>query len=64
MRGSAEFQIDGERIAVDTGQLVRIAPTATRKLMPGPDGVRVLAIGCAGERPYERPEDFRLAVRA
>jgi quercetin dioxygenase-like cupin family protein len=63
LRGSAEFQIDGERIAVGTGQLVRIAPTATRKLVPGPDGMRVLAIGCAGDRPYERPEDFRLAVR-
>jgi mannose-6-phosphate isomerase-like protein (cupin superfamily) len=64
LRGAAEFEIDRERIAVGAGQLVRIAPAARRKLLPGPDGVRVLAIGCAGDRPYERPEDFRLEVQA
>jgi mannose-6-phosphate isomerase-like protein (cupin superfamily) len=62
LRGSAEFQIDGERTAVESGQLVRVGPAATRKLVPGPDGVRVLAIGCAGDRPYERPADFQLEV--
>lgn len=64
LRGAAEFEIDRERIAVGAGQLVRIAPGARRKLLPGPDGVRVLAIGCAGDRPYERPQDFRLEVQA
>jgi mannose-6-phosphate isomerase-like protein (cupin superfamily) len=64
LRGSAEFQIDRERIAVGSGQLVRVAPGATRKLVPGPEGVRILAIGCSGDRPYERPDDFRLEVRA
>jgi mannose-6-phosphate isomerase-like protein (cupin superfamily) len=64
LRGSAELQIDRERIAVGAGQLVRIDPAATRKLLPGPDGVRILAIGCAGDRPYQRPEGFRLEVRA
>jgi len=62
--GSAEFQIDHERVAVATGQLVRIAPAATRKLVAGPEGARILAVGCAGDRPYERPEHFRLEVRA
>lgn len=64
LRGSAEFQIDRERVTVDAGQLVRIAPPAMRKLVPGPDGARILAIGCAGDRPYQRPEHFRLEVRA
>ena len=64
LRGSAEFRIDGERAAVGAGQIVRIAPAATRNLMPGPDGARILAIGCAAGRPYVRPEHFRLEVRA
>lgn len=64
LRGAAEFQIGRERIAVSAGQLVWVAPAARRNLVPGPDGVRILAIGCAGDRPYERPEDFRLEVRA
>ena len=64
LRGSAEFEIDRERVAVGAGALVRIPPTAMRKVLPGPDGVRILAIGCAGDRPYQRPEDFRLEVRA
>lgn len=64
LRGSAEFQIDGERLTVGAGELVRIAAPATRKLVAGPDGARILAVGCAGDRPYERPEHFRLEVRA
>ncbi|HKO27023.1 MAG TPA: cupin domain-containing protein [Solirubrobacteraceae bacterium] len=64
LRGSAEFQIDDERLTVGPGELVRIAPPATRKLVAGPDGARILAVGCAGDRPYERPEHFRLEVRA
>jgi mannose-6-phosphate isomerase-like protein (cupin superfamily) len=64
LRGSAEFQIDRERVEIGAGQLVRVAPAAMRTLVPGPDGVRILAIGCAGDRPYQRPEDFQLGVRA
>ena len=63
LRGSAEFQIDGERTTAVTGQIVRIGPTVTRKLTPGPGGVRILAIGCAADRAYERPEHFRLEAR-
>lgn len=64
LRGAAEFHIDGERTIVGAGELVRVAPAATRKLVPGPHGARILAIGCAGDRPYQRPEAFRLEVRA
>jgi mannose-6-phosphate isomerase-like protein (cupin superfamily) len=64
LRGSAEFEIDRERVTVGAGELVRISPAVMRKVLPGPDGVRILAIGCAGDRPYQRPGDFRLEVRA
>lgn len=60
--GSGEFEIDGERVAIDAGQMLRIDPNSRRKLWPGPRGVRILAIGCAATGAYERPRHFRLAV--
>jgi mannose-6-phosphate isomerase-like protein (cupin superfamily) len=64
LRGSAEFEIDGERVPIDPGRIVRIGPSSRRKLYPGDSGVRVLAIGCALGGGYERPEDFRLGARS
>ncbi len=64
LRGSAEFEIDGERVSIDPGRMVRIGAGSRRRLEPGPDGVRILAIGCTPGKAYDRPEDFRLAVRS
>lgn len=64
LRGSGEFEIDSERVSIDPGRLVRIAAGCRRRLEPGPDGVRILAIGCTPGKTYQRPEDFRLAVRS
>lgn len=64
LRGSAEFEVDGERVPVDPGRVILVAPESSRRLDPGPDGVRILAIGCAPGRAYERPEGFRLAARS
>ena len=64
LAGSGTFVIEGERVSIGVGQMVRIDPGSRRRLDVGPDGIRVLAIGCAPDRPYERPEDFKLAVRS
>jgi mannose-6-phosphate isomerase-like protein (cupin superfamily) len=64
LRGSAAFELAGERVEAREGELVRVAPETRRKLEAGGDGVRILAIGCARGRAYERPSDFRLTVRA
>jgi mannose-6-phosphate isomerase-like protein (cupin superfamily) len=64
LRGSAEFEINSERVPIDSGRIVRIAAGSRRKLHPGESGVRVLAIGCAPAGAYERPEDFRLGARS
>jgi mannose-6-phosphate isomerase-like protein (cupin superfamily) len=61
--GSGQIEIDGEQIPVEPGQMLRVEPASRRKLWSGPDGARVIAIGCAPAGAYERPEDFRLAVR-
>lgn len=64
LQGSAEFEIDGERVAASAGTLVRVAPESRRKLFPGHDGARVLAIGCVPSGAYERPEAFRVGSGA
>jgi mannose-6-phosphate isomerase-like protein (cupin superfamily) len=63
LRGSAEFTVDGERLPLDAGGLLRVPAGSKRKLEPGADGVRILAIGWTPGRQYERPEDFQLAAR-
>jgi mannose-6-phosphate isomerase-like protein (cupin superfamily) len=60
LAGSAEFDVDGERVSTAPGEMLRVSPAARRKLEPGPEGVRLLAIGCTPAQPYERPEGFRL----
>jgi mannose-6-phosphate isomerase-like protein (cupin superfamily) len=64
LRGSATFELGGERVEAQEGQIVAVAPETRRKLTPGGDGVRILAIGCTRGRPYERPSDFQLTVQA
>jgi len=61
LRGAAEFDVDGERVAVGAGSMLRVAPEAQRRLEPGPEGVRILAIGSTVEGRYERPADFQLS---
>jgi len=63
LEGAAELEIAGGRAQAVAGTIVRVEPEAKRKLVAGPYGVRVLAIGCA-PGGYERPEAFRLAARA
>jgi mannose-6-phosphate isomerase-like protein (cupin superfamily) len=45
LRGGGEVEIDGERIPLDTETAVSIKSGTRRKLWPGPDGMRVVAIG-------------------
>lgn len=45
LRGSATLVTGDERRELREGDLTRVAPTVTRKIVPGPKGVTVLAIG-------------------
>jgi mannose-6-phosphate isomerase-like protein (cupin superfamily) len=62
LRGSGEFDIDGERVPLDPETILRIPAGTKRKLVPGPEGVRVLALGGVPGKLYERPEPFRLGA--
>jgi mannose-6-phosphate isomerase-like protein (cupin superfamily) len=64
LRGTAEFEIDGDRVPVQTGTMLRIEPASRRSIQPGEEGASILALGCVPGGGYERPEDFQLAVRS
>jgi mannose-6-phosphate isomerase-like protein (cupin superfamily) len=63
LAGSAVFTVAGERVEAGAGSLVRVEPAARRKLVPGSQGARIMAIGCP-PGDYERPDAFRVPVRA
>jgi len=64
LRGAAECEVGGERVRLDPGRMLWVGPGTLRRLEPGPDGVRILAIGSPTDGSYERPAGFRLAVDA
>lgn len=59
LAGSAEFEVGGRPVTTEAGSMLRVGPGVMRKLVPGPDGVRVLAIGCVPGGTYRRPDGFR-----
>jgi uncharacterized cupin superfamily protein len=64
LEGSCDLAAGGQRLALGAGALARVGADTRRSVEPGPEGVRILAIGCSARGPYERPQDFRLAARA
>jgi mannose-6-phosphate isomerase-like protein (cupin superfamily) len=52
LRGSGTVKAGSEELPVREGTLVRVGPGQTRKLMPGPDGIVVLAIGATPGKAY------------
>lgn len=62
LRGSAEFEVDGERMGLDEGQMLRV-PAESRRTLRTAEGVRILAIGCTSRGAYVRPEGFQVKAR-
>jgi mannose-6-phosphate isomerase-like protein (cupin superfamily) len=62
--GSAEFEIDGQRVSLDRERMLWVGAGTRRRLEPGPQGVRILVIGSAPGKRYERPEGLRLPARS
>jgi hypothetical protein len=53
LRGGGEIEIDGERFPIDSETMVRVGPGATRKIWPGEEGARILALGGVPGKVYE-----------
>jgi hypothetical protein len=62
LRGSGHIVIDGDPVPLTSDRIVRVAAAGRRKVLAGPDGVRVLAIGGMPGKAYERPADFELGA--
>lgn len=61
LRGSGEIEIDGERVPLPAGTMVRVAPSAQRRIFPGSNGLRVLAIGGTPGAVYDPATAPRVA---
>jgi mannose-6-phosphate isomerase-like protein (cupin superfamily) len=53
LRGSGTLEADGERYPLDADHVARVGPAVKRKIVAGPEGLRLLAIGGAPGRAYE-----------
>jgi len=60
LRGAAEIEIDGERATLDADHVVRVSAGVKRKIWPGDDGIRLLAIGGVPGGLYEPPANSKL----
>jgi len=62
LRGGAEVDIEGERVAIDPDTMLRVGPETKRKIYPGPNGIRLLALGGTRGAAYEAGEMSRLGA--
>jgi uncharacterized cupin superfamily protein len=53
LEGSATLTAEGESWELVPGMLVRVGPTTKRRIVPGPDGVTLLALGGTPGQPYK-----------
>jgi mannose-6-phosphate isomerase-like protein (cupin superfamily) len=60
LRGSAEIDVDGERVQIDPDTVIRVGPGSKRKITPGDQGVRLLALGGSPGNVYEPPDVTQL----
>jgi lactoylglutathione lyase len=62
LRGGGEIEVDDERHQIDPDTMVRVGPLTSRKLWPGPHGMRVLILGGVRRRSYRPPEVTELGA--
>ncbi len=53
LAGSGWMDIEGERAEMDGDTLIRVAPETKRKVYAGPEGLRMMVIGCAPGEAYK-----------
>jgi mannose-6-phosphate isomerase-like protein (cupin superfamily) len=52
LRGSGTLEADGEQYPIDQDHIARVGSEVKRKIVPGPEGIRLLALGATPGRPY------------
>jgi mannose-6-phosphate isomerase-like protein (cupin superfamily) len=54
LKGSGSIECGGEKTALTAGMLVRVGPSTRRKIVPGPQGITVLALGATPGQAYKK----------
>jgi hypothetical protein len=54
--GSANFNIEGDEVAMSPQMAVRVGPQTKRKIRGGPNGARILIVGGVPGGVYEPPQ--------
>jgi hypothetical protein len=62
LRGGGEIEIEGERIPLDPETVVSVKSGTRRKLWPGAEGIRVVAIGGTPGAVYQPKESSQLGA--
>jgi mannose-6-phosphate isomerase-like protein (cupin superfamily) len=60
LAGSGSMEIEGETVEIDGDTLIRVGPDAKRKVTAGPQGIRMLIVGCAPGEAYKIAEGTEL----
>jgi mannose-6-phosphate isomerase-like protein (cupin superfamily) len=60
--GSGEIELDGERHPLRPGAMVMIGPGVMRKVITGPEPLRLIAIGGVPGKAYEAPDSTKLGA--
>ncbi len=53
LEGAATLQADGEQHTLEPGTFARVGPGQKRKIVTGPEGARLLAVGAPAGKAYE-----------
>ena len=53
LRGSGTLLAEGEEYPIDADHIVRVGPGVVRKILAGPDGLRLLALGGTPGEAYD-----------
>jgi mannose-6-phosphate isomerase-like protein (cupin superfamily) len=62
LRGGGEIAIGGEQVPLEVDRILRVGPGEKRKVVSGPEGIRLLALGGTPGQAYEAPEVTQLGA--
>jgi len=62
LSGSAELEVDGEKLRLEPDKMVRIAPGTMRTVRTGDEPVRLLIVGGVPGQSYSPPEISQLGA--
>lgn len=53
LEGSGTLEADGKQFPLDADHIARVGPDVKRKVIPGPEGIRLLVVGATPGEPYD-----------